>query len=318
MNCKQGLEPLMADLHVKTKEFLMRFIALFLFIVCTGQSSLISACQEEIKMINITDKYKDFVIRDTINYVNHTAASENYTRTNNRIDAIGNGLREINSVEEKLKRADYVSVLTDIWSESDFNRRKNWLEAKAHEGHPLLMIEYGKMLAFNSIEEGLKWCYLGAFRAQQDAYCCDCEQFSILGRLIVQDVPIQLFEISERLSVLNVKITSAVAMTAKSQAIDNLKKWENYPSPEWITYSAPNAQPGSVKLKAASEWQKMREQVIKELEQKLMEEKQKLNIKHTIGSLASLKPLCYAVCLGLGVSISLYFLKRYFSKPAQY
>ncbi len=307
----------------------------------SGVSFVRASHQEDERLESMPDitvtEAPNWVRRDVINYIDEFSPFLDPDRTNKVIVKLGDGLADTRLVEAKLKNHDYVSVLKCIWSEPDFNRRKQWLEAKVREGHPLLMIEYGKIIAYQtSIEEGAKWFYLGLFRAQQDAACCDCASFDIVNKLVEGEFfPKQWREVAldqwnkigndqfKKAANSNKEGLTATqcAEKAKQQALVELKNWKQFPSPQWIIYSSPPQWPGKpvVRLKAETEWPKIREQVIQELEQKLInEKKQKINDKkHTIGTQASLKFLYCAVCLGLGISISLYFLKRYFAKPAQ-
>jgi hypothetical protein len=181
------------------------------------------------------------------------------------------------------------------------------------------MIEYGKLIALESIEEGLKWFYLGFFRAQQDAYCCESELFDMDNQFLENGYfPKQWLEIGQEFVNKGIKtIDPRSQKKAKQEALAALKDWRWFPSPQWMAYCAPAAKRGKpVRLKPQTEWPKMHALVIREQEQKLKnEEQQKLNNRRIFGFLPRLRPL--HMLIGLGVcGISLYLLKKCFAKIA--
>ncbi len=171
----------------------------------------------------------------------------------------------IERVAEKLKQQDYSSVLEHVWAELDVKSKKDWLIQKATEGHPLLMIELGKLLAAqDSLEEGLTWLYVGLFRAQQDAYCCQCPTFE--GDYI----PSKFLKLY--LEHFKSKTTGAKKslVRAKKKALEMLKNWKNFPPPQWIAFCAPGLPANaSVLLRPESEWAKRRAEVIAYWERKI-------------------------------------------------
>ncbi len=275
-------------------------------------------------VVKIINKRKNAGPKDPLEFIDQQMPRVAHLR-----EYLGDGLAYTTFVETKLKNHDYIGVLRCIWSESDLNRRKNWLEAKAHQGHPLLMIEYGKIIAYQtSIEEGLKWFYLGLFRAQQDAACCDCALFNIVNQLIEREIPITEHEIPKQWLEIPIdqwlqrarnyhkkrQTIAQFAEKAKQQALIELKNWKQFPSPQWITYSAPQVEPGkAVRLKPETEWQKIRDQVIQENLKPVNKEKRNLMSKQ-----GYFRPLIVAVGVGLslaGFGLSLYFFRRYFANP---
>ncbi len=308
----------------------MRYYITALLLFLSFGAFLCASHQEEYQVVVKRYTFTSAAEKNVIEYINNQKYTLSHVRSTNCEKTLGDGLADTNLVEQKLNEQDYVGVLLSIWSEQDFNRRKQWLETRANEGHPLLMIEYGKVLAQQgSIEEGLKWFYLGLFRAQQDAYCCECAPFDMTDQLLEREAyPKQWFDIMDDL--LKRKTMYPLSQKKMKQAaLAVLKAWKSFPSPQWMAHCVPEAKRGEpVGLKPQEDWPKMRQLVIQEQEQKIKnlvrqeqaqklihEEQQELNNKQIFGFRTRLRPL--HMLIGLGVcGISLYLLKKCFAKTA--
>lgn len=81
------------------------------------------------------------------------------------------------ALEDNLKTGNYRAVLVALWSERDRTRRLNWLESKADELHPVLMLElaiakFGASPTIETINSfSIPLMKAAYFRIIQDAQC---------------------------------------------------------------------------------------------------------------------------------------------------
>lgn len=95
----------------------------------------------------------------------------------NSLKAKYNGLSDTKKLDELLKNQNYIEVLNYLWSEPDHNKRLQWLESKANEGHPILMFELGEEYYIHNpnvqtfVLQTMPWLMAGTRRTLIDASC---------------------------------------------------------------------------------------------------------------------------------------------------
>ncbi len=221
---------------------------IFLAILCVSFNHLAYSCQGEFTSDSSTPRATAICNKkDVIAFVAHAQGE---------LQIEGAGLNDSvrSTVNAKLKEQDYITVLRHIWTEPDYNERKDWLTEKVKEGHPILMFELAKVLVKeNAIEEGLIWLNMGLMRATQDAYCCD-------------DISIQNRNVPTMLAQAYARFFSSYSGMMKATAKEALKRLgehqQQYPSPQWVGYHGLSAFSGNVLLVSESEWPKIRSDVL--------------------------------------------------------
>ncbi|MFA6914918.1 MAG: hypothetical protein WC222_00840 [Parachlamydiales bacterium] len=88
-----------------------------------------------------------------------------------------NGLKDTAKIDQLLKQQNYIEVLNHLWTEPDANKRRQWLEARVNQGHPILMFELGEEYYAQNptiqtfVLKTMPWLMSGTRRTLIDAAC---------------------------------------------------------------------------------------------------------------------------------------------------
>lgn len=111
--------------------------------------------------------------KDVISYTSHKRDDKFITE----LQKTYNGLTDIKTVNDDLKKQNYIRVLNCLWTESDSQKRLVWLEQKVNENHPILMFELAEAYYYQNpsletyVLKSLPWLVAGVMRTYIDADC---------------------------------------------------------------------------------------------------------------------------------------------------
>jgi hypothetical protein len=175
-----------------------------------------------------------------------------------KLDQSYHGLDNEEKLNRLLNEQNYIEVLNSLWTEPKGTKRLDWLEKKANEGHPILMLElgveyYNQNPNLNTyIVKTMPWFMAGVRRTLIDAACTSDKSAEAAAELLLYSYQENIFEDLFKRHSQN-EFESYLIQNKKTFQLSNIAvlkivlaplvdgRQVNQPSPAWVFAHGMNA-----------------------------------------------------------------------------